>query len=284
MTNKNVIEIIERLMDPNADRLAYNAEEVFTAIVYGYYYIRPEFTKKFAKKIRKILDKGIAESSKAHSKTKGGIPFDEWILGKVAADALCVARSMFDREYFVSQISKTNMNMRYDNDLLEDYLYCLDEDEMRKIWDVFGFFTANTDAFISDEDFDGMMEEFKDTCLNVVNDSPDCYPNHYEHIANINNTIDFFFDYLCKESIIDVICSFVNRDRLILANMINAFLHSDIHTAVEYTGMAIYIEDYYEVDVCDPIITDMAEINFDDCEGDNAKIIHRNKGGSVVTI
>lgn len=36
MTNKNIIEIIDRLMDTNAAKIAYNATEVFTAIAHGY--------------------------------------------------------------------------------------------------------------------------------------------------------------------------------------------------------------------------------------------------------
>ena len=52
MTNRDAINIINRLMDPNAERFAFNADEVFAAIVHGYYYIRPgKNTMKFVKKI-----------------------------------------------------------------------------------------------------------------------------------------------------------------------------------------------------------------------------------------
>ena len=57
MTNRDVIDIINRLIDPNAKRFSFNADEVFAAIVHGYYYIRPgKNTAKFVKKINKILN------------------------------------------------------------------------------------------------------------------------------------------------------------------------------------------------------------------------------------
>ena len=97
MTNKNVIEIIDRLMNPNVEKVAYNANEVFVAIVHGYYYIRPGYnTVKFVKKINRILNDAWKGKSKKHVKTKEGIPYEVWFWGKVAADALEVARSMFD--------------------------------------------------------------------------------------------------------------------------------------------------------------------------------------------
>lgn len=283
MTNKNVIEIIDRLMDTKAERLAYNVEEVFTAIAHGYYYIRPgRDTYKFNKKIHKILEKGWDANNKAYSETRDGIPFDEWVLGKVAADTLVVARSMFDREYYISQIPKTNMSLRYEDDLLEDYLHYLDKNELRTIWDVLGFFKVKTDAFASDESFECMMEEFREACINIVNDFPYYSANRYEHIARIDNTVDFFFDYLNRGSIIDIISSYVDRDRLILANMIKAFMHSDIQTAVEYTGMSLYIEENFEIDICNPIITDVEGINFDPLINDCAKVVYRNKCGRVI--
>ena len=41
MTNKDVINIINRLVHSSEQNVVYNAEEVFTAIAHGYYYIRP---------------------------------------------------------------------------------------------------------------------------------------------------------------------------------------------------------------------------------------------------
>ena len=64
MTNKNIIEIIDRLMDTNAAKIAYNDTEVFTAIAHGYNYIRPgKKMLKFIEKISKILIR-IASSGK----------------------------------------------------------------------------------------------------------------------------------------------------------------------------------------------------------------------------
>ena len=78
MTNKNVIEIIDRLMNPNAYKVAYNIHEVFTAIAHGYYYIRPgRDTTKFMKRINKVLNRARKLPDEKLSKSKDGIPYIE---------------------------------------------------------------------------------------------------------------------------------------------------------------------------------------------------------------
>ena len=104
MTNKNVIEIIDRLMDSEAEQLVYTASEVFTAIAHGYYFIRPgKNTAKFLEKIDGILEKYWNDRDKMYVKTKHGVPYEEWLWGKMASEALLVMRSMFNKNTYAYQ-------------------------------------------------------------------------------------------------------------------------------------------------------------------------------------
>ena len=116
MTNKNVFEIINRLMDPTTDRVSYSTSEVFTAIVHGYYYIKPgRNALRFIDKITQILDKACKEYDKRHPNMKNGALFEVWLWGKVAGDSLALAREMFDEEYYMSQISNVCMDEKYED-------------------------------------------------------------------------------------------------------------------------------------------------------------------------
>ena len=283
MTNKNVIEIIDRLMDPNVNCMVFNANEVFTAIAHGYYYIRPgRDTAKFVKQINKILVQARKARHKAHNQKTNGVPFDEWLMGKMSADAFYLAKTMFDQEYYESQVERMTMHEEYDESLLERYMYWLNDEELQSVFTGFVTFKLQYDAFISDENFELMETEIEEKCVAVVQNSS-CYTENYDmHMDCIYNTPDGFFMYLCKESIIDTICKYVDKDPLMLACLVKAFKYSTPHTAAEYTGLAMLLDYEFELDIFDPPITNMSQSCLEDYDSKDSTVIYKNKGGSLM--
>ena len=284
MTNQNVIEIIDRLMNPNAETVAYNIHEVFTAIAHGYYYIRPgRNAVNFIKRIDKLLDKSLKIESKTHVKTKGGVPFEVWLEGQLAADAFAIARSMFDKEYYDSQVSKMVMHEKYDESLLERYLYWLDQKELKSVFEGLIVFKNEFDAFISDENFDLMTDELEAKSIAAVQGYSYYAANYDVHMNCIQNTPDFFFTYMSKENIIDTICKYIDEDPLMFACMIKAFKYTaDTNTAAEYTGLAMRLTYEFGLNIFDPKITDMSKIHLENYDCKHSKVIHRNKSGKIM--
>ena len=185
-------------------------------------------------------------------------------------------------EYYASQISRMAMHERYDKSLLERYMYWLDDDELKSVFEGFITFKLNYDAFISDENFELMETEIEEKCVAVVQNSS-CYTENYDmHMDCIYNTPDGFFMYLCKESIIDTICKYVDEDPLMLACLIKAFKYSTPHTAAEYTGLAMCLDYEFELDIFDPPITDMSQSCHEDHDSKDSMVIYKNKGGSLM--
>lgn len=283
MTNKNVIEIIDRLMDRDAEKLAYNAAEVFTTIVHGYYYIRPgKDMIRFLKKINGVLKDVYKAESRKHSEMKEGIPFEAWLFGKMASDMIAVARSMFDAEYYNSQVARMVMHERYDNSLLERYLYWLDEEELKSVFEGLLAFKRDFDIFISDINLDIMFDELKECSLIVIKDSPWYMKEYNKHVDYIDNNWDFCFEYLTRETIIDIICRYANEDPVMLASMVKTFKYSDVRTSAGLTVIAAYIEKAYEQDIFNPEITDMSKIHLDDYDHRHSKVIHSNRSVKIM--
>ena len=113
---------------------------------------------------------------------KDGIPFEVWLWGKMAGEALCIARSMFDEEYYRSQIAKMIAFEEYNDHLLERYMYWLNDEELESVFEGILTFKRNFDAFISDKNFFAMMEELED---NAVQDCIECGCCLYSCPANI---------------------------------------------------------------------------------------------------
>lgn len=284
MTNKNVIEIINRLMDPSAEKIAYNANEVFVAIIHGYYYIKPGYnTVKFIKKINKILNDGQKEKSKNHAAMKNGVPYEVWFWGKMAADAIEVARALFDEEYYASQISKMLLHEKYDETLLERYMYWLDEEELHSVFEGILTFKRDFDAFISDENFEKMMEELKDCCIDVVKNSSQDRMNFDEHVDYMNNNWDFCFSYLSKETIIETVCKYIDEP-IILALMIKTFKYADVRSASEYTGLVLLLVYGFELNIIDPTITNIDKVHFEDYDYRHSNVIYSNRSGKFMVV
>lgn len=275
MTNKNVIEIINRLMDAKSDKIAYNATEVFTTIAHGYYYIRPgKKMLRFIDKIAKIIDKDSKRWLNSNNETF----LDAEALGKTVADMLNVARSMFDAEYYASQVARMVMYEKYDESLLERYLYWLDEEELKSVFEGLLSFKRDFDIFISDLNFDRMMDELKERSLVVIENNSWYMKDYDERVDYIDNNWDFCFEYLTRETIIDIICRYANEYPVMLASMVKTFKYSDVRTAAELTGLAVYIEEAYGLDIFNPTITDIDKIDVK-----RATVFYRNRSGNFMT-
>jgi hypothetical protein len=259
-------------MDTNAHKVVYNASEVFTAVAHGYYYIRPgKKMFKFIEKISKIIDKSCKQWFKTNDDAA-----EAW--GKTVADVLHVARSMFDAEYYASQVARMVMYEKYDESLLERYLYWLDEEELKSVFEGLLSFKRDFDIFISDLNFDRMMDELKERSLVVIENNSWYMKDYDERVDYIDNNWDFCFEYLTRETIIDIICRYANEDPVMLASMVKTFKYSDDRTAAELTGLAVYIEEAYGLDIFNPTITDIDKIDVK-----RATAFYRNRSGNFMT-
>jgi len=275
MTNKNVIDIIDRLMDQKTNKIAFNASEAFAVIAHGYYYIRPgKKMIRFIDKIVKIIDKDSKQWLNSNNETC----LDAETLGRTVADMLNIARSMFDAEYYASQVSRMVMYEKYDESLLERYLYWLDEEELKSVFEGLLSFKRDFDIFISDLNFDRMMDELKERSLVVIENNSWYMKDYDERVDYIDNNWDFCFEYLTRETIIDMICRYANEDPVMLASMVKTFKYSDDRTAAELTGLAVYIEEAYGLDIFNPTITDIDKIDVK-----RATAFYRNRSGNFMT-
>jgi hypothetical protein len=282
MTNKNVIDIIDRLMDQKTNKITFNASEAFAVIAHGYYYIRPgKNTYKFLDRINKVLEEGWKDRAKMYVEMKDGVPFEELLLGRMAGKAISIARSMFDEEYYASQVAQMVKHEEYNDHLLARYMYWLNDEELQCVFEGLLMFKHKYDVFISDENLEHMMLELRDKCVTVIQESP-CYVTRYdEHMEYVNDSLDFCFAYLCRESIVDTICKHIDIDPVLFASMIKAFKYSNARVAAEYTGLSIWMMYGFEVDLFAPKITNVEKIDFDNLDIQYSETMRIKKAESV---
>ena len=280
MTNRNVFEIIDRLVAPTTNGTVFTPSEVFTAIVHGYYYIRPgKDTYKFLEKIDSILEEGWKYRRKMYKSLKNGVPYESWLWSKMAYKVLSVMRSMFNKrtyDYFKDKM-KDDMEFMYDDEMLERFLYCLEVKDLKNVFDGLLAFKESNNFFISDESYEDMMKEFLEYSLYVSEQESEDDDEYAEHAAFINSTPGFFFYYLCRETIIDIICKHIDIDPFLLAHMIKAYVYTEeSKTAAEYTGLAAKLMYGYDMDVFEPIITDASKMTPEIFKANDSNVTFRD--------
>ena len=154
---------------------------------------------------------------------------------------------------------------------------------MKSVFEGLLTFKSDFDVFISDINFDRMMDELKQCSLIVIKNSPWYMYDYDAHVDYIDNNWDFCFEYLTRETIIGIICRYANEDPVMLASMIKTFKYSDVRTAAELTGLAVYIEEAYDLDIFNPTITDVDKIHLEEYGAKHSKVFYRNKDGKFMS-
>jgi hypothetical protein len=169
----------------------------------------------------------------------------------------------------------------YNDHLLARYMYWLNDEELQCVFEGLLTFKHKYDVFISDENLEHMMLELRDKCVTVIQESP-CYVTRYdEHMEYVNDSLDFCFAYLCRESIVDTICKHIDIDPVLFASMIKAFKYSNARVAAEYTGLSIWMMYGFEVDLFAPKITNVEKIDFDNLDIQYSETMRIKKAESV---
>ena len=288
MTNRDVIEIITRLMDPLTDKMVYNITEVFTAIAHGYSFIHPgKDTTKFFRRIEGILESARKDMKKRKNKAKNETAYEEWLYDKIVSEAVLVMRMLFNERVFnyFKELTKDSVDVAFTGERLEDYLYFLDTKELRSLLGGIIAFKENNNFFISDENYRLMMEEFEYRSIYVAQQEADSEADFMEHVEYIKTTPMPGFDYLCRETIIDIIYRYIDIDPVLLAHMIKVYLCTEsTNMAADYMGLAAKAMYVFGVDVFDPLVTDEDEIQLEDNDINHSNVPYSNEADKLMVV
>ena len=252
MTNKNIFEIIEKLISTEIDDLNYTPNEVFIAAAHGYYYVHSgKDTERFLNEINRVLEKAKEYTNTAQGEIENENTYKEILEKKMASEMLEVIRSRFNRATlnYSKEVMQQDMNNVFSNEYLEYRLYYLDHDELEDIFDKIFEFKHNVNPFITNESYGLMMNEFKECSLYVAENEAYDENDYDEDVDFINHTPRYFFHYLCRETIIDIIYRHIDTDPIILAYMVKAYTLSNINNITDYTAIVLRMTHEHGIDV-----------------------------------
>ena len=272
MKNKDVIELINRIVNPKTEHEVYTVEEALVAVLHGYYYIKPgKNTKKFVAKLNKLFNRAILELEKSSGKTQDGVPCEDLILGKMAGEAVLMASDMFDEKFFkhMSNVVEIEEELIYNS--LDAYVNMLTFDELVCVFDGVNYCKEKYDAFFDDEVYDNMWDEIYNRCREAGSSMPNPNTDWYNYVEYANNNPNYLFSYLDVRSAIDIVRKYMDSDFKAFEYMLKVLNNADKFGAIHYTSSAFIVDRFFELNVFAPVITDLKKINRNTIDIENSK-------------
>lgn len=276
MENKEIFNIIDRIVNPETERSLFTANEALAAVFYGGYYIRPgKDTEKYLIKIGEIMKKYLGKVQKMYNSKKKGIPYEEWLWGKIATQAVFVARECFDKEFYEETIDCIDFDKEFDFVNFKAYMNSLDEVSAEMIFAFIDFFACEFDVLISDANYKLMWEEIESelkkgafVCLNNCAGTRD----------DLRDSQKLLVNQIGKKKMIDILFKYIESSSVVLNYIEKIFKYVPLEEAYSYTRLALLTQEAFNINVFDPIITDLTNISLKSIDVSGAKKVC-GKGG-----
>ena len=271
MTNNTVFELINRIVNPEIEEVVYTAHEAFATILHGYYYIKPgNDTTKFFKKIYKIIESNYDKAPKMFCGTKNGMPYEQWLWGKMATEAIAVARSLFDKDYYESNCKTQSFVEKANNTSIKDHLSRFSTNDLMYMFGCIENSMANFDAIVSEENYNRMRYDLDVECRKLGAYIPDMYTECEEYRDFISHNRNYIFDYLDAECIVNILCRAMDTEGEVIEYMTKALGNTNGCDAADYTFIALLLACVYELEVFNPVITDVEKLKRDALDAQSA--------------
>ena len=133
-----------------------------------------------------------------------------------------------------------NNNRQYDKKMLKEYLNKFSKKQLMEYFDIIAEYSFRQDLFMEVDELVDLLKEFnravrcKDLSLqSIVDDSAKEF--------FVQNPL-YFFDYLDKEVIAEMLCNYINYNVIMAENTAETLYHCGRDDAMQYPNMVLAIQ------------------------------------------
>lgn len=257
MTNKEIIEIINRVSDRKTRFDTLFFQEPFIAALHNYYYVKSKKDRnKLLDKVMSIIMNYVYECEKENKDCDCRNVEGERILTRLAAELVIMIRDMFDENFYnkqIADISREGYNEHYDANLCQKLMLRCDKWSLMRIYRYMNILNGDTGCFFSGEDGGRMMIELYERCLERGAKIPDMNTDMKKHMAYMTKNPLCYFDHLDVATIANILCKYVNQNHDILAYMIKTVEHCDEETTETWCAIPLWLRVVGGVALFEPI-------------------------------
>jgi len=282
---EDVMEIIDRIVNTEKDQAIYLPDEALAAVFHSFYYIRPyEGGKQFFDKMLALIKKYGSKAKKMYVSKKQGLPYEVWLWGEIARQAIIIARDLFDKEYYDAIRGFFELEKEYGFPDFRTYINDLNDCDAECIFYLLTMFKSEFNVLFSDENYRSMWSEIENRCVEVGWNVSDLYQHYDEHVNTIEEHKSLLFHYLGREQMIDIIFKYLDTDSAVLRYMERVLHNTTIDDSCEYMMFALAMQNIFDLDIFDPIITDLSKLNTEALELEARKIFKKGTHKDMMSI
>ena len=137
-----------------------------------------------------------------------------------------------------------NTNQQYDKKMLKEHLDKFSKEQLKEYFDIIAGYSFHLELFMEADELCDLLKELnrqvrsKDLAFpSIVDDSMDA--------LFVDNQL-YFFDYLDKEVIADMLCRYIYHNVIIAENTAQTLYDCGVEAARQYPNMALSIQAHLE--------------------------------------
>lgn len=204
VSTEQVIRSIEQVNKLEWIGPDFDSDAVYIAIENSDYYIRPGVNKvMFLRQFEEIFTeyKRLDKGTDSHTTAKA----------IMTMKFIKLIKTSFDESYFKEQIARRRNHVVGNKDTLRNYLKRFDEAQLKEFIRIVILYRVNYGLFISNTSSDDMWEDFNRECRKI----DQTIPSEMDLPAGkalISKDPLYFFDYLSKKDIANILCDAIDLD------------------------------------------------------------------------
>lgn len=250
MITKDIFDIITKVASYGRTDYEPTPDEVFTALMHGYYYVRPgSDTETFVFALNEVFSDGKHKGNVMFNKKDNTYSLDECIRISTAYEGIAHVISFFDEEYFASQKESMNGAEEYSDVLMVLYFLMSNKDLLKQMLHLvtsLKHVENGVGYFMDEKNTQRLAEELNIKCRIFDDSIPDINMKH-EYDSFISDNPDYFFDVLESKDIALSILHNIKKHKKMAGHLSKMAYYYDSSIAREYIPVALYCEEFLGV-------------------------------------
>lgn len=229
MSSEKIINIIEKIYKLEILDSDFEFKDIEVTLYNCDYYVRPgifkeTFLRRCAKTFKKAMENRGAES-------------DDLIYMDYMVQVLYLIKEFFDEEYFKEQVDRRrNSAVPGNKDKLKMYMKRLDEEQLKEFLCMMVHSRRHYGLFISETSSAAFWEEIHNACRKAGCNVPLNFSTT-EGERFLENNAFYFFDYLSKNTIANLLCGAIDLDVAFASSVAKKFYRCGGEATLNYINL-----------------------------------------------
>lgn len=260
MVTRQIFDVITKVAASGCEYENPRSDEVFTALMHGYLYVRPgKDTEHFSFVLEEEFQNSEIAGAKMYAEHCGMVSLNDCLQLAAISRGKRHVMNFFDKEYFEQQSSIMAGDEAYDEKLFINYMKKFDKETMLNFFKLIVSLKnveKGSSYFMSGFNSKDMLFALNAECRRVDQSVPVMRAGIQDkaYTELITQRPFYFFDVLDIKTIAKILVQYIDQNKIMAGHIAKMLFYTDVETARKYTIIALYCEEQLGMDLFNPVI------------------------------